>query len=160
MQTNCIICLEDINIGDKIIKFKGECKCKALVHYKCGNEWLQLNKNCIICKKEIMANEYEETFYKNKKNVNEIINNNYINFDIYELENNDIKYKKDKNNEIAITVNNIENQNINQIITIPRNNFRHEQISNSKKKKICVIIFTAIMFIIVIFIIFFFYFNN
>ena len=158
MQNNCIICLEEIKDNDFIIKFIGNCNCKAIVHQKCGSEWLELNKVCIICKKEINNNEFKvEKFIKKIENTKNKLKNKIIN----KIQN------KDLHNELLPKPIIIKNEDsnisiINQgnIIRITRNNCRHEELNYTNNKKICAIALSILLFILIIIIIALFYIMN
>jgi len=45
----CPICLDNYNIGDKIVYLP----CFHLYHSKCIKKWLKCSKNCPLCKKDI-----------------------------------------------------------------------------------------------------------
>ena len=44
-NNECIICLDDMKIGDNIKILK----CGHIYHYKCINEWFNVKKECPIC---------------------------------------------------------------------------------------------------------------
>ena len=44
-NNECIICLDDMKIGDNIKILK----CGHIYHYKCINDWFKVKKECPIC---------------------------------------------------------------------------------------------------------------
>ena len=44
-NNECIICLDDMKIGDHIKILK----CGHIYHHKCINEWFNVKKECPIC---------------------------------------------------------------------------------------------------------------
>lgn len=49
LLTECIICLENYKIGDKISILS----CEHFYHKKCLNEWLKKKEECPLCRVEI-----------------------------------------------------------------------------------------------------------
>ena len=49
LLTNCPICLEDININEKIIKLS----CNHCYHKSCLLPWINVNKTCPMCRIDI-----------------------------------------------------------------------------------------------------------
>ena len=48
-QDNCIICLNDFKEKEKVMKLG----CDHIFHVDCLNDWLENNKQCPLCKKDI-----------------------------------------------------------------------------------------------------------
>lgn len=48
-ETNCVICLEPVNI----YIYPNKCKCKLQIHKNCFQSWINLYNSCIICRSEL-----------------------------------------------------------------------------------------------------------
>lgn len=48
-ETNCVICLEPVDI----YIYPNKCKCKLQIHKNCFQSWINLHNSCIICKTEL-----------------------------------------------------------------------------------------------------------
>ncbi len=53
MKDICYICLEETNNI-----YKSSCGCKLFIHQECLNNWNNINKKCMICKKEQILNNF------------------------------------------------------------------------------------------------------
>ena len=107
---NCIICLIDLNVGDRVIILP----CFHMFHKECINDWFKKDKTCPLCKLEIKVDE---------KDVNNVI-----------------PEKKEEHTEVAIERNNnIEEQRSEhrqkkkEMFRVNYSNNREE--GNKKKKK-------------------------
>ena len=49
-QKECVICMESFKENEKIRKLK----CSHIFHLNCIDGWFENNKNCPICKKDIL----------------------------------------------------------------------------------------------------------
>lgn len=56
---SCVICFEEKDLGYLTDFFYSDCECKKYYHKKCLIEWMEFDKRCPICKKEIIRNLYE-----------------------------------------------------------------------------------------------------
>ena len=111
---NCIICLIDLNVGDRVITLP----CFHMFHKECINDWFKKDKKCPLCKLEIKVDE---------KNDN----------------NNVIPEKKEEHREVRIERdNNIEEsqrseprQKNKELFRVNNSNNRVEGEQKKKKKK-------------------------
>ena len=65
---SCVICLEPIEEQTTCILFYPEaCHCKTWTHNSCGNQWLQQHTKCLICKKDLQANDFMTLCYNSSE---------------------------------------------------------------------------------------------
>lgn len=65
---SCPICLDILNINDKIMISNG-CECECIYHDKCFLEWYLKNRTCPICRETIPIQNINSFMYNIEKKI-------------------------------------------------------------------------------------------